>query len=286
MTTPLETLKPTMANGSKSNVEGQFDEDLEEDETQGIAGYNNWQLIYKTEDIKDDIDIVYINLDETIKLGEVRYTLKAERAEAPLTGYQLLLIHDGPHADEIKIGEPMSYVGAYAAITDINGDGKNEAIIHCNLTESGQSYTYFSNIDDFCIMMIGYPVSVEKGYVTMEFLYEIAGTKCCRMKYAFTSDTLVQTSLYYDIIEYNKDYKYHLIKKDFGAYELIDSDGDDEYRPITIKAGSMIQLTSTNMNDKINFITDNGIRGYFNCSFSTDEMLIDGIPQYDILEYN
>lgn len=48
----------------------------------------------------------------------------------------------------------------------------------------------------------------------------------------------------------------------------------------------MIQLTSTNMADRINFITDNGIRGYFNCSFSTDQLLIGGIPQHDIFQYN
>ncbi len=125
-------------------------------------------------------------------------------------------------------------------------------------------------------MMEDYPVSVNKGYVRMEFLYRIIGTKCRKMRYAFTSDTLVQTNLYYDIMEYNKNYKYHLINKNFGAYKLIDS--DEEYRQITIKAGSMIQITSTNMTGKINLITDNGIKGFFNCSFSKDQMLIDGIP--------
>ena len=154
----------------------------------------------------------------------------------------------------------MPYIGAYAAITDLNGDGKNEAVIHCWLAELEESCTYFSNINNFCIMMRGYPVSVERGFVTMESLYEVAGTKCCRMKYAFTSDTLVQTNHYYNIMEYNKGYKYHLIKKDFGAYELIGSD-DDEYRPIELKEGLMIQLTSTNMTDRINFITDRGDKG-------------------------
>lgn len=43
----------------------------------------------------------------------------------------------------------MPYIGAYAAITDLNGDGKNEAVIHCWLAELEESCTYFSNINNF-----------------------------------------------------------------------------------------------------------------------------------------
>lgn len=97
MRVPLETAKSSIADASKSNVEGQSDENPKEDEAGGFADGHDWQPVYKIEDVKDDIDIAYINLGETIKLGQVRYSLKAERANTPLTGYQLILTQDGPY---------------------------------------------------------------------------------------------------------------------------------------------------------------------------------------------
>lgn len=48
----------------------------------------------------------------------------------------------------------------------------------------------------------------------------------------------------------------------------------------------MIQLTSTNMTDRINFITDRGDKGLLQLLVSTDQLLIDGIPQHDIFQYS
>ena len=97
MRVPLETAKSSIADASKSNVEGQLDENPKEDEAGSFADGHYWQPVYKIEDVKDDIDIAYINLGETIKLGQVRYSLKTERENTPLTGYQLILTQDGPY---------------------------------------------------------------------------------------------------------------------------------------------------------------------------------------------
>lgn len=88
------------------------------------------------------MDIAYINLGETIKPGQVRYSLETDKADAPLTGYQLILIQDGPYETRVKIGEPMPYIGAYAAVSDIN-----EAIIHCWLEESEESCAIFQTLE-------------------------------------------------------------------------------------------------------------------------------------------
>ncbi len=251
-----------------------------------VDDYSDWYIIQRKPNIQDDMEVHFINIGESIDAGGYKYKLWATQARDGL--YQLMLSQDGYN---YEIGSPKKFEGAYAAILDLNGDGKlDDVIIAAQYTDFDAPSTCDTYVWDgrFCFVrscIDKYPVDVEEGYITLKMLFDnIIGAKHVTMKYAYSNEMLVQSSLFFNIVvEEGCEPKYHTIIKDFEAFMLKDAD-TGLYSPITLKAGTKLQIISTNLIDRINFKTDGGLEGYFNYSFFTWDRLINGVVQEEIFD--
>jgi|GEM_PF-2286879 hypothetical protein len=288
-----QTMNSTFSPGATMNAtEGQtrtaaqsplndIDEPLKE-----VDDYSDWNIIQKRPNIQDDMEVHFINIGESVDVGGYKYKLWATQVRDGL--YQLMLSQDGY---DHEIGSPRMFEGAYAAIVDLNGDGKLDDVIieaqHMDIDAplTSDTYVWDGTFGFVRSCLEKYPVDIEEGYITLKMFFDnIISAKCVTMRYAYSNEMMVQSSMFFDIVvEDGCAPKYHTVIKDFEAFMLKDA-GTGSYSPITLKAGTKLQVISTNLIDRINFKTEGGLEGYFNYSFFTWDRLINGVPQEEIFD--